>query len=74
MCLRSVTADYVARVSARHIGSEVFGLAEPDDPYVARVEIWIDGNLDHVASLPMKNTDRRWNRPEIPHAGRTPYG
>ncbi len=59
VCLRSVTADYVARVSARHIGSEVFGLAEPDDPYVAMVEVWIDGKLDHVSRLPMKNTDRR---------------
>lgn len=46
-------------VSTRHIGSEVFGLAEPNDSYVAKVEIWIDGELDHVAALPMKNTDRK---------------
>ena len=42
-----------------------FGLAEPNDPYVAKVEIWIDGELDHVATLPMRNTDRKvepaWN-------------
>lgn len=29
------------------------------DPYVAKVEIWIDGELDHVAALPMRNTDRK---------------
>ncbi len=46
-------------MSTRHIGSEVFGLAEPNDSYVAKVEIWIDGELDHVAALPMKNTDRK---------------
>ncbi|MCM1151168.1 MAG: ADP-ribosylglycohydrolase family protein [Alistipes senegalensis] len=59
VCLRSVTEDYVHRVSMRHIGSEVFGLAEADDPYVAEVEIWIDGKLDQSVRLPMKNTDRR---------------
>ena len=37
----------------------MFGLAEPNDPYVAKVEIWIDGELDHVAALPMRNTDRK---------------
>ena len=30
-----------------------------NDPYVAKVEIWIDGELDHVAALPMRNTDRK---------------
>lgn len=59
VCLRSVTEDYVHRVSMRHIGSEVFGLAEADDPYVARMEIWIDGKKEETALLPMKNTDRR---------------
>ena len=58
-CTRSITPDYINRVSTRHIGSEVFGLAEPNDPYVAKVEIWIDGELDHVAALPMRNTDRK---------------
>jgi len=58
-CTRSITPDYINRVSTRHIGSEVFGLAEPNDPYVAKVEIWIDGELDHVATLPMRNTDRK---------------
>ncbi|WP_288816532.1 ADP-ribosylglycohydrolase family protein [uncultured Alistipes sp.] len=59
VCLRSVTEDYVHRVSMRHIGSEVFGLAELDDPYVAELEIWIDGRLDQHVRMPMKNTDRR---------------
>lgn len=59
VCLRSVTEDYVHRVSMRHIGSEVFGLAELDDPYVAELEIWIDGRLDQRVRMPMKNTDRR---------------
>lgn len=59
VCLRSVTEDYVHRVSMRHIGSEVFGLAELDDPYVAEVEIWIDGKLDQSVKMPMRNTDRR---------------
>ena len=58
-CTRSITPNYINRVSTRHIGSEVFGLAEPNDPYVAKVEIWIDGELDHVAALPMRNTDRK---------------
>lgn len=58
-CLRSVTADYINRVSTRHIGSEVFGLAEPDDSYIADLEVWIDGKLDQKVKLPMKNTDRR---------------
>ena len=53
-----VDPDYVDRVSKR-LGSEVFGLAEPDDPYVAQVEIYIDGNLDETVNLPMKNTSRR---------------
>jgi len=59
VCTRNVTADYAARVSSRHIGSEVFGLAEPDDSYVARIEIWIDGQLDQISMMPMKNTERK---------------
>ncbi|MCC8186630.1 MAG: ADP-ribosylglycohydrolase family protein [Bacteroides sp.] len=58
-CTRHISFDYIDRVSTRHIGSEVFGLAEPDDPYVAIVEVWIDQKLDHVARLPMRNADRR---------------
>jgi len=58
-CTRHISLDYIDRVSTRHIGSEVFGLAEPDDPYVAIVEVWIDQKLDHVARLPMRNADRR---------------
>ncbi|MCE5332540.1 MAG: ADP-ribosylglycohydrolase family protein [Bacteroidales bacterium] len=56
---KSVTADYIHRVSIRHIGSEVFGMAEPNDNYVAEMEIWIDGELDKTIKLPMKNTSRR---------------
>ncbi len=58
-CLRSVTPDYIHRVSMRHIGSEVFGLAELDDEYIAEVEVWIDGVLDHTSIMPMANTSRK---------------
>ena len=58
-CLRHINKDYIHRVSIRHIGSEVFGLAEPDDKYVADVQVWIDGKLDHTVKMPMRNTDRR---------------
>lgn len=58
-CLKHISKDYIDRVSKRHIGSEVFGLAEPDDNYVANVEVYIDGKLDHTARMPMRNTDRR---------------
>ncbi len=53
-----VDRDYVDRISKR-LGSEVFGLAELHDPYVAEVEIYIDGQLDEKVLLPMKNTSRR---------------
>lgn len=58
-CLKHINKDYIDRVSNRHIGSEVFGLAEPDDNYVANVEVYIDGKLDCTAKMPMRNTDRR---------------
>lgn len=58
-CTRNITPDYINRVSTRHIGSEVFGLAEPNDKYVAKVEVWIDGKKDHTSIMPMKNTDRK---------------
>lgn len=57
--LKHINKDYIARVSTRHIGSEVFGLAEPDDKYVAKIQLWIDGQLDSSYGMPMKNTDRR---------------
>lgn len=57
--LESVTPRYIHLVSMRHIGSEVFGLAELTDPYVANLEVYIDGKLDHKAKMPMKNTERR---------------
>lgn len=58
-CTSHVTLDYIERVSTRHIGSEVFGLAEPNDQYVAKVEVWIDGKLDQTVDMPMKNANRR---------------
>jgi hypothetical protein len=53
-----IDKDYIDRVSKR-VGSEVFGLAEPHDEYVAELEVYIDGNLDEKVRLPMKNTSRR---------------
>jgi hypothetical protein len=53
-----IDKDYIDRVSKR-VGSEVFGLAEPDDPYVAELEVYIDGALDEKVKMPMKNTSRR---------------
>jgi hypothetical protein len=53
-----IDKNYIDRVSKR-VGSEVFGLAEPDDPYVAELEVYIDGVLDENVKLPMKNTSRR---------------
>jgi hypothetical protein len=53
-----IDKNYIDRVSKR-VGSEVFGLAEPDDPYVAELEIYIDGILDETVKMPMKNTARR---------------
>ena len=53
-----IDKDYIDRVSKR-VGSEVFGLAEPDDPYVAQLDIYIDGKLDEHVKMPMKNTSRR---------------
>lgn len=59
VCLRGITADYAARVSKKHVGSEVFALAEENDDYVAEIEVWIDGDLDQVSVLPMKGTSRK---------------
>ncbi|MBO4572115.1 MAG: ADP-ribosylglycohydrolase family protein [Bacteroidales bacterium] len=59
VCLRGITADYAARVSKKHVGSEVFALAEENDDYVAEIEVWIDGELDQVSRLPMKGTSRK---------------
>ncbi len=53
-----VDKAYIDRVSKR-VGSEAFALAEPDDPYVAKLEVYIDGVLDETVKLPMKNTSRR---------------
>jgi hypothetical protein len=53
-----IDKDYIDRVSKR-VGSEVFGLAEPGDPYIAELEVYIDGKLDEKVNMPMKNTSRR---------------
>ncbi len=53
-----IDENYIDRVSKR-VGSEVFGLAELTDPYVAELEVYIDGKLDETIKLPMKNTSRR---------------
>ncbi len=53
-----IDKDYIDRISKR-VGSEVFGLAEPNDPYVAELDIYIDGKLDEHVKMPMKNTSRR---------------
>jgi hypothetical protein len=53
-----VDKSYVDRIS-RRVGSEVFGLAELDDPYIAELELYIDDQLDQLIRMPMKNTSRR---------------
>jgi hypothetical protein len=58
VCLRGISKGYADRVSKKHVGSEVFALAEEADPYVAEIEVWIDGELDQVSILPMKGTSR----------------
>lgn len=54
-----VDVAYVDRVSKRTYGSEAFGLAESDDPYVAIMEVYMDGVLDQTVNLPMMNSARR---------------
>ena len=55
---QSITKDYIHRVAIR-FGSETFALAELNDNYVAQFEVWIDGKLDHISTMPMKNTSRK---------------
>jgi hypothetical protein len=55
---QSITKDYIHRVAIR-FGSEAFALAELNDNYVAQFEVWIDGKLDHISTMPMKNTSRK---------------
>ena len=59
MCLRGISRDYADRVSKKHVGSEVFAMAEQNDDYVAEIEVWIDGVLDQVSLLPMRGTSRK---------------
>lgn len=49
---------YMYRVTNR-FGSEIFALAEPNDPYVAELELYIDGKKDQTILMPMKNPSRR---------------
>jgi hypothetical protein len=53
-----VDKNYIDRVSKR-VGSEAFALAEPDDQYIAVIEVYIDGHIDETVNMPMKNTSRR---------------
>lgn len=53
-----IDRNYIDRISKR-VGSETMGLAEPDDPYVAVLDVYIDDVLDETVKLPMKNTSRR---------------
>ena len=53
-----IDADYLDRL-AKRLGTEVFGLAELHDPYVADIELYIDGKLEETIKMPMKNTARR---------------
>jgi hypothetical protein len=59
VCLRGISKGYADRVAKKHVGSEVFALAEEDDPYVAEIEVWIDGELDQISVLPMQGTSRK---------------
>lgn len=54
-----VDVNYIDRISKRTYGSEPFGLAEPDDTYIAIMEVYIDGVLDETVKLPMMNSARR---------------
>ncbi len=54
-----IDVDYIDRISKRTYGSEPLGLAERDDPYVAMMEVYVDGSLTETVKLPMKNTSRR---------------
>ena len=49
---------YMYRVTNR-FGSEIFALAEPNDTYVAQLEVYIDGKKDQTVNMPMKNPSRR---------------
>ncbi len=59
VCLRGISKGYADRVAKKHVGSEVFALAEEGDPYVAEIEVWIDGELDQISVLPMQGTSRK---------------
>ncbi len=54
-----IDTNYIDRMSKRTYGSEPLGLAEIDDPYVALMDVFIDGTLSETVKLPMKNSARR---------------
>ncbi|MDP3313122.1 ADP-ribosylglycohydrolase family protein [Lutibacter sp.] len=54
-----IDVKYIDRISKRTYGSEPLALAEADDPYVALMEIYVDGVLDQTVKLPMMNSARR---------------
>ena len=54
-----IAADYIDRISKRTYGSEPLGLAELNDAYVAKMEVYIDGTVTDTVKLPMMNTARR---------------
>jgi hypothetical protein len=53
-----IKENYLTRVANR-FGSEIFALAELSDSYVASLDVYIDGKLDHKVVMPMKNSSRR---------------
>lgn len=53
-----IDTNYIDRV-AKKLGTEVFGLAEPEDPYVAELKVYINERFDELVRLPMKNSARR---------------
>jgi hypothetical protein len=53
-----ISRDYLNRVLNKY-GSEVFALAEPNDQYIANLQLFIDGRLDQNITMPVKNASRR---------------
>ncbi|NMB72048.1 MAG: ADP-ribosylglycohydrolase family protein [Bacteroidales bacterium] len=53
-----IEKEYFNRIALKY-GTEAFALAEMDDPYVAKLEVWIDNELDQRVRMPIKSTSRR---------------
>ncbi|MCI1779434.1 MAG: ADP-ribosylglycohydrolase family protein [Bacteroidales bacterium] len=58
-CTRNISLKYINKAASKHLGSEVFSMAEPGDPYIARVMVTIDGRQDGISKMPMNGTDRK---------------